>query len=139
MQKNYEDVDLSALRALAHQCFLAQKDLEVIYLEGEIGSGKTTFCQYLLAEFGVTEPVVSPTYQYVQEYDTSERLVVHIDGYRFVDSDYVDLPLDQYLDEKALFLIEWPNRYFQRVLPPSLRLQWHASLADKRPLTVQWF
>ena len=92
-------------------------DAHTILLQGDLGSGKTTFVQGVAKAFGATRPVRSPTFTLVNEYPvTHERIdrIVHIDLYRLDDVDENsarDLGLPVYLsDPRALVLIEWPER-----------------------------
>src|SRR3954452_6844770 len=54
---------------------------DVVVLEGELGPGKTVFARGIAVGLGVREPVVSPTFTVVREYDAPTPLV-HVDGYR---------------------------------------------------------
>lgn len=82
-----------------------------IYLQGELGSGKTSFCQGLIAALGNTTTVTSPTYNLLQEYPVDSGMVYHMDLYRLNDPselEYLGLP-DLWQDQ-SIFLVEWPER-----------------------------
>lgn len=82
-----------------------------ITLSGELGAGKTTFLQGFLAEMGISDHVVSPTYALEQQYFTpeTEEKIVHIDLYRLKEHQ-----AKQFLEESeqdfSVRCIEWPER-----------------------------
>ena len=79
---------------------------DVILLFGELGAGKTTLVRGVLEELGVTEPVRSPTFNLLQEFETDPR-VLHVDLYRV--KSYQGIGIEDYLDTHCC-LIEWPDR-----------------------------
>ncbi|MCW6666743.1 tRNA (adenosine(37)-N6)-threonylcarbamoyltransferase complex ATPase subunit type 1 TsaE [Aerococcaceae bacterium NML160702] len=79
----------------------------VIVLEGNLGSGKTTFTQGLGKALGVQRAIKSPTYTIVKEYSIPQGDFIHIDAYRLEEggADSIDLP--SYLRHDAIVMIEW--------------------------------
>lgn len=94
------------MRALGARMAREWKACEVVFLEGPLGAGKTTFVRGLLEGLGVEEPVRSPTYNLLQTFDTNPP-VLHADLYRVTS--YAGIGLEDYLDTH-LCLIEWPDR-----------------------------
>ena len=81
----------------------------VLYLQGDLGAGKTTLARGLLRALGVEGPVRSPTYTLVERYDTGRGGVLHMDLYRIADPGELDfLGLDS--EQPLLWLVEWPER-----------------------------
>ena len=80
---------------------------DVVVLEGELGSGKTTLAQGIAGALGVTDPVVSPTFAIVREYE-GDVPVAHVDVYRL---DHVqelhDLGFEEIVDGSRVVLVEW--------------------------------
>lgn len=83
----------------------------VVFLEGPLGSGKTTFVRYLLRALGCKSNVVSPTYTFLEEYETDASMIYHLDLYRIENVDEVEnLGLRDLLSYNNLIFIEWPRR-----------------------------
>lgn len=81
----------------------------LILLEGELGSGKSTFARAMLRSLGHDGPVPSPTYTLVEPYEFSGFDVYHIDLYRIADEGELHFLAFDELDA-GLRLIEWPER-----------------------------
>jgi tRNA threonylcarbamoyladenosine biosynthesis protein TsaE len=91
---------------------------DVVALAGDLGAGKTAFVQGAAAGLGVTDPVVSPTFTLVREYDGRVH-VIHVDVYRLDRiNDVVDLGFDEFLDGSAVVFVEWGD-VIQGLLPES--------------------
>jgi tRNA threonylcarbamoyladenosine biosynthesis protein TsaE len=90
---------------------------DVVVLSGELGAGKTVFAKGIAAGLGVTEPVVSPTFTIVREYEGDVPLQ-HLDVYRLDHlQEVIDLGLDELLDGHAVTLVEW-GEAVGALLPP---------------------
>jgi tRNA threonylcarbamoyl adenosine modification protein YjeE len=101
----------------------------VIYLHGDLGTGKTTFARALLRAMGEAGPVRSPTYGLMAEYLTPAGRVLHLDLYRIQDpAELTQLGLGDYLADSRLWLIEWPERAVGRLPASDLRL--HLSVKE---------
>lgn len=103
--------DESQMVAFGRQLGLAARPEASIYLQGNLGMGKTTLCRGLVQSFGHTGVVKSPTYTLVEPYDFGEWLVYHFDLYRLADPEELEyLGIRDYFSVPALRLIEWPDR-----------------------------
>ncbi|NJD25696.1 MAG: tRNA (adenosine(37)-N6)-threonylcarbamoyltransferase complex ATPase subunit type 1 TsaE [Betaproteobacteria bacterium] len=98
----------------------------VIYLEGDLGAGKTTLARALIRALGHVGAVKSPTYSLVEVYVVSSLYLYHFDFYRFESpEEFHYAGLDEYFNETAVCLVEWPERAAGCVPPPDLRLRLH--------------
>ena len=106
----------------------------VIYLEGDLGAGKTTLVRGLLRGLGYAEKVKSPTYTLVEEHTVAGLDLFHFDFYRFTRAEeYLEAGLDEYFAGDAVCLVEWP-RNAAPYLPPadvaiSLRVEGEGRIA----------
>lgn len=87
------------------------QDQDVIYLHGDLGSGKTTFVQEVLKGLGYEDPVRSPTFTLVNRYPLKDRTVLHLDLYRIEDpSELQPLALEEEVGQPGtITFIEWPR------------------------------
>jgi tRNA threonylcarbamoyladenosine biosynthesis protein TsaE len=85
---------------------------DVLFLDGDLGAGKTTFTQGLARAMGVEESVTSPTFALVRSYPTAFGIeLIHADVYRLDDlAEIVALGLPEMIDDGAVAVIEWGER-----------------------------
>ena len=90
---------------------------DVVVLTGDLGTGKTVLAKGIGRGLGVTEPVVSPTFTIVREYE-GDLPLQHLDVYRLDHlQEAIDLGLDELLDADAVTVIEW-GEAVGALLPP---------------------
>jgi len=101
-------------RELAEKLTSYFKGGEYAFLHGEIGVGKTTFVKYFINKFQTDEKlklteVTSPTFNLLNEYETSHFMIKHYDLFRIKNiSEVKDLDIFEN-NEKIITLVEWPQ------------------------------
>jgi tRNA threonylcarbamoyladenosine biosynthesis protein TsaE len=111
--------DEVATQALGRRLGVALGGRGVVFLEGELGAGKTTLSRGILRGMGHQGAVKSPTFTLVEPYDLGEQKVYHFDLYRLEDpqeleylgvDDYFQSHQESRLEEHQLCLVEWPDK-----------------------------
>ena len=83
---------------------------QVFALVGDLGVGKTVLTKGLAAGLGVTEPVSSPTFTILQEYEEGRLPFYHFDVYRIADPEEMDeIGYEDYFYGDGVCLVEWAN------------------------------
>ena len=96
----------------------------VVYLRGELGSGKSTFARGVLRALGVQGSIKSPSYTLLETYELPAINAVHLDLYRLLDPEELEhLGLADYHRPGFLWLVEWPERGVGRLPAADLELE----------------
>ena len=106
-----------------------------IAMRGELGVGKTAFTRGFARGLGITEPVSSPTFTIVQEYEIpAGGMLYHMDLYRIDDPDSaLAFGIDEFLeDQNAFCVIEWPERG-EGLYPPAKTIRIEVVRDESRP------
>lgn len=83
----------------------------IIFLNGELGVGKTFFVRALIKNLGYPGLVKSPTYTLIETYEIANYSINHLDLYRLQSANEIlEIGLCDELEQPALWLIEWPER-----------------------------
>ena len=97
----------------------------VIFLEGNLGAGKTTFVKGFMKGMGFKEIVNSPTFSLIELIELDTHYVFHVDLYRINRKNELyelDLHEETDLDKPSVHLIEWPEKGKGVIIPPDLKI-----------------
>lgn len=98
------------------------KEGDIYCLLGDLGVGKTVFTQGFATGLGITEPINSPTFTIIQEYEEGIMPFYHFDVYRIADVEEMDeLGYEDYFYGKGVCLIEWAN-LIEELLPDQIKV-----------------
>ncbi len=137
MKREFSLPDPDATDALGGALAATQPARAVVYLEGDLGAGKSTLARAWLRALGVTGAIKSPTYALVERYPVPGGEAAHLDLYRLAAAAELDfLGLDELAAEATLWLVEWPERGAGSLPLPDLRVALAAD-GDGRLAVVQ--
>ena len=95
----------------------------VIFLQGQLGAGKTTMVRGLLRGYGHSGVVKSPTYTLLEPYNMSDHEVYHFDLYRVNDPHELEfVGIDEIVDGPGLKLFEWAEKAESWLPEPDVRI-----------------
>ena len=96
---------------------------DVYTLEGDLGVGKTVFTKGMARGLGIEEPVTSPTFTILQEYESGRMPLYHFDVYRIGDPEEMDeIGYEDYFYGQGICLIEWAGLIEELIPPEAIRI-----------------
>jgi tRNA threonylcarbamoyladenosine biosynthesis protein TsaE len=124
-------------RNLAKKFASVLKSGDIVFLNGDLGTGKTTFSQGITKFFGNKGFARSSSFILVNEYQAFDNLkLFHLDLYRLKKSTIFDIGIEEYLYSGNISLIEWP----QRLIDGQNENHWDIkieSLINKRKIKIE--
>jgi tRNA threonylcarbamoyladenosine biosynthesis protein TsaE len=116
--------DAVTMDALGTQLGRALSSGAVVFLMGELGTGKTTLVRGVLHGLGFTGHVRSPTYTLMEGYEFQDRVFQHLDLYRIQDATELEFLGVRELDDPDRWVfVEWPERGVRHLPAPDLELK----------------
>lgn len=137
-------VDLNSLQQLAFDIaarYVDKRNPKIIGLEGDLGSGKTTFVTYLAQALGVKKRVQSPTFVIARHYPfkigTESHTLYHLDLYRLDQKAVENIGLEDYLqDPQGLTVIEWSDKIAHLLPISTLNIKFEYVDSQTRKLSI---
>lgn len=139
MEKQFNQVSLEDLGAVATELIGLLKTQKVVLFFGHMGAGKTTFINTVCKTLKVVGETNSPTFSIVNEYQTEkDEVIYHFDFYRLKSEiEAYDLGYEDYLYSGNICLIEWPEKIAN--LLPEDAIEFHINgFGDKRDIKIIW-
>lgn len=140
--KEFTVRDAEAMERLGRQFAQYIKVSSKVYLTGDLGAGKTTFCRGVLGALGHSGVVKSPTFSFLETYELDKMTVMHIDLYRLkTPEEMAGYGLLDCFNDKAVVLLEWPERAQGAIPPPdfTVRIEFNSKgeKTEGRKLTLE--
>jgi tRNA threonylcarbamoyladenosine biosynthesis protein TsaE len=105
----------------------------IIYLQGELGAGKTSLARALIQTLGHDGKVKSPTYGLVEPYVVSKLDLYHFDFYRFTDpEEWNTAGCRDLFNDHSVCLVEWPEKAFPLVPTADLTIRLEHAPSGRR-------
>ena len=111
-------------KQLAKEFAKVLKSKDIVLFNGDLGAGKTTFIQGIMAHFGIKKFVRSASFMLVSEFKAKDINLYHLDLYRLNTADIFDLGLEEYLFGNGISFVEWS----QRLPDNSIKKYWQVNL-----------
>ncbi len=113
---------------------------DIIALQGTLAAGKTTITKGIALSLGIEEPITSPTFTLISEYEGNMPLY-HLDVYRLdgVDS-FIDLGTDDLLYGEGVSIIEWSEKIMSELPKDVITIKLEVpneTESEKRTITIQ--
>lgn len=133
LEYTLEDIDQYALEIINRLPSRGE-----VYVEGEMGAGKTTLIKVILRILGVKDVISSPTFSLVNTYELPNHTpVYHADLYRVENEvELYDIGFDEYLDSNSLIFIEWSERMSSLFNPKAITVSIEITAENRRKLSI---
>ena len=113
------------------------KPKDIVLFNGDLGTGKTTFIQGIMKYFGIKKFVRSASFMLVNEFETKNIKLYHLDLYRLNDVDIFDFGIDEYLFGDGISFVEWSERLQNNVIKKYWQVNLEYIDENKRKINIK--
>lgn len=111
----------TAMQAFGQDIASQLQNGDLVFLQGDLGAGKTTLARGILHGLGVEGHIKSPTYTIVEPYQVNDQKIYHFDLYRISSpQELCEMGFDDYFTRDAIILVEWPEKASLLMSKPDL-------------------
>ncbi len=103
-------VDLNGVDEVISLVTKYLNDKKIVFLDGDLGAGKTTLVKKICQRLGSEDQISSPTFSIINEYECRDELIYHMDLYRLnTVEELMDIGAIEYFDSGNICFVEWPE------------------------------
>ena len=115
------------------------KEAFIVFLVGDLGTGKTTLVKEIIHALGVNDQIKSPTFTIIEPYENTLANIYHMDLYRINNSSELEsIGLEEYLNEpNAIIFIEWPENSFGYLKKFNMKISLQHLSKNERKCSVE--
>ena len=115
------------------------KEAFIVFLVGDLGTGKTALVKEIIHALGSSDQVKSPTFTIIEPYELALETIYHMDLYRINDSSELEsIGLEEYLNEpNAIIFIEWPENSFGYLKKFNMKISLQHLSKNERKCSVE--
>ena len=130
--KNFLITDISDYASVYKNINLSKNNKIIIFLKGELGSGKTTFVQKYLSYKYNFKNTSSPTFGIINTYMLDDTNIYHYDLYRITKSDELyDIGFYDNLETNTAHFIEWPEIIPKKMCSPNIIINFQSLITER--------
>jgi len=120
----FKILDLEQLSRVSDHLRSLMAEYRIFLLTGGLGAGKTVLVKSWMKDLGIPDQVTSPTFSLINNYQSDQYNIYHIDLYRLKSmEEALDLGFMEMVDDQSAFLIiEWPELVFSLIDYPFIRV-----------------
>ncbi len=97
---------------------------QVVALTGDLGAGKTTLSKAIAEGLNITEPISSPTFTIIKEYESGDIPLYHFDVYRLSDPEELyELGYEEYFFGKGITVVEWADKVMDLIPDDAVKIE----------------
>ena len=138
MQQSLFNYDITEIDKVSKIIIELIKQKNIVLFSGPIGSGKTTLIKNVMYDLGCYEPVSSPTFSVINEYEIGYKLIYHMDLYRIKQKDELyEIGFKEYLRNGNLCLIEWPEIAIKMIDKDFIHIKLKEITKTKRSIEIK--